>query len=439
MKLKRMLGAVLSAGLVLTSMPQVTAETSSEPKLIALTFDDGPNTTTTNDVLDILEQYDARATFFLVGNCINEESAQSVKRAYDMGCEIGNHSKTHSNMSSMSEEEVKAEIDYVDEKVIEIIGESTAFFRPPFIDTSQTMYDAIDKPFICGIDCGDYMENVTAQQRADNILNGAKDGVIVLLHDLAGNNQTVEALEIVMPKLVEQGYEFVTVSELFERQGETPKEELIYTYVTKYPCTDYTLKRNLFSGEATGDSSSGDWSNINVFDAQELKELGDSYAIEVDYEGVYSPQIALQRWTGTPIWQTVTPSYSNGEKACFLAEDILSALEAVDVDYTDLDRITIRPSNGTMTLTNMDLLVKSEENQNTTEEITSDTTTATTDEEQTLKGDVNADNELTVSDVVSLQKWLVKAGEMESPQSADMNENDVINIFDLCILKRLFV
>ncbi len=424
MKLKKLLSAVLSAGFIALSMPQVTAEPQAETKLIALTFDDGPNTTTTNDVLDILEEYDAKGTFFLVGDCINDESAKAVKRAYDMGCEIGNHSKTHSNMSSMSEEEIKAEIDYVDEWVTEITGESTAFFRPPFIDTSQSMYDAIDKPFICGIDCGDYMDNVTAEQRAENILNGAQDGVIVLLHDLAGNTKTVDALKIVMPQLAEQGYEFVTVSELFERQGETPKEELIYTYVTKYPCTDYKQSENLFSGEVTGDSSSGNWSDINVFDAQKLKELGEDYAIEVDYDGVYPPQIALQRWTGTPIWQTVAPSYSNGEKACFLASDILNGLEAAGVDYIDLDRITIRPSDGTMTLTNINLLVKNE---------------GTTEPPETVQGDVNIDGEFNCGDVVMLQKWLVNAAELGDSQAADIDGNGFINVFDLCIMKRMLI
>ena len=229
----RYLAAAASIVLTFASVPSASAADAaeSEPKLIALTFDDGPNTTTTNQVLDILEEYDAKASFFLIGNNITEESAKSVKRAYDMGCEIDNHSKSHSNMGGMSPEDIKAEVEFVDKKVLEITGEHTKFFRPPFIDVSQTMYDAIDLPFICGIDCQDYMENVTAQQRADYILNGAKDGVIVLLHDAAGNQNTVDALKIVMPQLVEQGYEFVTLTELFERQGETPKHGILYSNV----------------------------------------------------------------------------------------------------------------------------------------------------------------------------------------------------------------
>ena len=69
--------------------------------VIALTFDDGPNNTTTVQVLDLLDKYQVRASFFLVGNNINESTADTVKRAYDMGCEINNHSKTHGYMNKM--------------------------------------------------------------------------------------------------------------------------------------------------------------------------------------------------------------------------------------------------------------------------------------------------------------------------------------------------
>ncbi len=135
---KSLLSLLAAAAMTIAAIPAFPAA-AQETKLIALTFDDGPNTTTTNEVLDILEQYNAKASFFLIGDNINAESAVSVKRAYDMGMEINNHSKTHSNMSKMTPEEIQAEVAYVDEKVTEIIGEPTKFFRPPFIDTSDTM------------------------------------------------------------------------------------------------------------------------------------------------------------------------------------------------------------------------------------------------------------------------------------------------------------
>lgn len=402
------------------SIPQASA-VETETKLIALTFDDGPNTTTTNEVLDLLEEYNAKASFFLIGTNINEESAKSVKRAYDMGCDIGNHSKTHSNMGSMSPEDIKAELAYVDEKVIEITGEPTKFFRPPFIDTSQTMYDSIELPFICGIDCWDYMENVTAQQRADYILDGAKDGIIVLLHDAAGNSQTVDALKIAMPKLKEQGYEFVTLTELFERQGEAPKRNMIYTQVAKYPCKDYTLHSNIFTGNAKGDSSWSGWSDTAVLDGALLKELGNSYAIEVEYDCPDYPVIALQKWSGTAIWQTVAPFYYNGEKACFLAEDIISVLDSLGVDYTELDRMTITPSAGTMTMTKADILVKGDS------------------PSETIMGDVNADGQFSIADLVLMQRFLLGRDDLKNWKAGDFTGNGKVEVFDLVMMRQAII
>lgn len=399
---------------------QKAVAVDNEPKLIALTFDDGPNTTTTNEVLDILEEYNAKASFFLIGTNINEKSAESVKRAYNMGCEIDNHSKTHPNMGAMSAEDIKAQVEYVDEKVIEIIGEPTKFFRPPFIDVSQTMYDTIDIPFICGIDCQDYMANVTAQERADYILNGAKDGIIVLLHDASGNSQTVDALKIAMPELVEQGYEFVTLTELFERQGETPKRNMIYTQVAKYPCRDYSQYSNIFTGEAEGDTSWSGWSDMAVLDGEELKKLGDSYAVEVEYSCPNPPVIALQKWSGTPIWQSVQPFYSNGEKACFLASDIISALDSLDVDYTDLDKIAVRPFMGTMTMTKIDILV----NNNSAE---------------LIMGDVNDDGEFSIADFIAMQNFLLGNGVLKDWKAGDFENNDKIDVFDLIMMRQEFI
>lgn len=413
----KIISSVVSAALIATVLincipfVKVSAETK-ETKLIALTFDDGPNTTTTNDVLDILEEYDAKASFFLIGNNINEESAQSVKRAYDMGMEIDNHSKTHGNMSKMSEEEVRAEISYVDDKVTEIIGEPTRFFRPPFIDVSESLYDAVDLPFICGIDCQDYMENVTAQERADYIMNGAKDGVIVLLHDAAGNQQTVDALKIVMPQLVEQGYEFVTLTELFERQGEMPKDNILYSNVAKYPCADYQKKLEITS--ETPDRI--------PLDRTLLSDLGDDYAIELNYTSGtgYPPVIALQKWSSTPsIWHPIQPFYFNGEKAVFLAEDINSALKQLDVSYSDLDGITITAYSGEIILSHAKILTKAEN-------------------PETVMGDVNNDKAFNVADVVAFQKWLLAVPDVKLAnwKAADFCEDNKLDVFDLCLMKR---
>ena len=208
-------------------------EMSEEVKYIALTFDDGPNATTTNEVLDKLEKHGVIASFFLIGNNINDESAKAVKRAYDMGCEINNHSRTHSNMTELTAEEIQEEYKYVDDKVFEITGEHTKFFRPPYIAVHQIMFDNIDVPFIAGIGAQDWEDRITADMRARMILKQAKDGDIILLHDMEGNSATVEALDTIIPELKAQGYKFVTVSELFKAKGIEPDMEKVYTNVTQ--------------------------------------------------------------------------------------------------------------------------------------------------------------------------------------------------------------
>lgn len=206
-------------------------EMSEDVKYIALTFDDGPNATTTNEVLDMLEKHEIVASFFLIGDNINDESAKSVKRAYDMGCEINNHSRTHSDMTTLTAEEIQAEYEFVDDKVFEITGEHTKFFRPPYIAVHQIMFDNIDVPFIAGIGANDWDDRITAEKRAKTILKQAKDGDIILLHDAEGNSMTVEALDTIIPELKAQGYKFVTVTELFKAKGIDPDMEKVYTNV----------------------------------------------------------------------------------------------------------------------------------------------------------------------------------------------------------------
>ena len=204
---------------VVTSVPIGHEKAEEYGKVIALTFDDGPNTTTTGEVLDVLEKYGVRGTFFLIGDNINEQSAENVKRAYQMGCEIANHSKTHSYMNKMSDEDIKAEIAFTNEKIKDIIGKEPSFFRPPYIATNSTMYETIDLTFICGLGCEDYEPKVDAQKRYEKTIEQACDGAIILLHDSQGNFQTVQALEMIIPELQKQGYEFVTCSELFFAKG----------------------------------------------------------------------------------------------------------------------------------------------------------------------------------------------------------------------------
>ena len=206
--------------------------------IIALTFDDGPNTVVTPQVLDILEQEGIKASFFLIARNITPESAEVVRRAKAMGCEIENHTVTHPFMDKLTVEEIRREVQECTDRIIEITGEAPKYFRPPFIALSQAMYDNIDLTFICGMGCEDWVPEVTAEQRAERVLANAADGQIVLLHDMQWNQYTVEALKTIIPELKKRGYEFATVSELFEKKHVTPRHGWLYTNVLQETSDD---------------------------------------------------------------------------------------------------------------------------------------------------------------------------------------------------------
>lgn len=214
--------------------PSTDEETTApSTKLIALSFDDGPNTTTTPKVLDILEEHDVPASFFVIGQYINDSSAEQMKRAVSLGCEIQNHSYTHTFMTQHSTESFIDEIKRTDDLIEKYVGARPTMFRPPYINHNPSMHSAIDHIFICGVGCQDWEADRTAQMRYDDLMAQIKDGDIILLHDFEGNDNTVEALKMLIPELKKRGYTLVTVSELFARKGVSPKGRsgIIYTNV----------------------------------------------------------------------------------------------------------------------------------------------------------------------------------------------------------------
>ncbi len=199
---------------------------------IALTFDDGPNTTITPQVLDLLEAHGIVASFFLIAQNITPASARMARRAFDMGCEINNHSVTHGMMNQMTPEQIRQEIDGCTEKILEITGQAPRFFRPPFIAINQTLFDTVPElTFICGSGCEDWVPTVSARERIDRVLANAKDGELVLLHDMDGNVNTVEALRVIIPELKKRGFRFMTCGQLFEDCGIVPVPGRLYSNV----------------------------------------------------------------------------------------------------------------------------------------------------------------------------------------------------------------
>ena len=174
-----------------------------ENKYIALTFDDGPNTVTTPQVLEMLKKHNVTGSFFLVGDNINEESARIARECFEYGCEICNHSRTHSAMPQQTSEEIKAEIEYTNDKIKQITGGiAPKFFRPPYIALCDSMYDDIPLTFICGNGAEDWLDEISAEERSKRIIDQAQNGMIILLHDMEGNFRTVQALDTIIPELL---------------------------------------------------------------------------------------------------------------------------------------------------------------------------------------------------------------------------------------------
>ena len=191
-------------------------------KYVSLSFDDGPNLgddTTMSDMLDILEKHDVPASFFLIGNKINAKNIPVIKRAFEMGCDIENHSWTHPHMNELNAEQISDEYSKTDEAIEKVTGKIPEFFRPPYIDVSQTLFDTIKTPFICGKDCLDWEDDFGVEERLKMLLDDVQDGTIFLLHVTDGNSKTLEVVERAVPFLKEKGFEFVTVPRLFELKG----------------------------------------------------------------------------------------------------------------------------------------------------------------------------------------------------------------------------
>ncbi|MCR5188411.1 MAG: polysaccharide deacetylase family protein [Treponema sp.] len=191
-------------------------------KYVSLTFDDGPNLGddhTMSDMLDLLEKYGIVASFFLIGNKINEENAKVIRRAFDMGCDIENHSWTHPAMPELTKEEMLEEYEKCDQAIIKITGKKPEFFRPPYIAVNDLMHQVIPTPFIQGHGCKDWENEVSVEERIKLMEEGTKDGVLYLLHVTEGNINTLKALEYMIPKLLKEGYSFVTVPQMFKLKG----------------------------------------------------------------------------------------------------------------------------------------------------------------------------------------------------------------------------
>lgn len=184
--------------------------------MVAITYDDGP-AKYTDSILDCLEKYNARATFFVQGNSVSKYPGV-VKRAVSIGCEIGNHTKTHANLSKLTAAQISAQLSDTNNAVYNVAGIYPKLFRPPYGAYNKTVLEAAKMPAIMwSVDTLDWKTR-NATKTLESVKKSTRDGSIILMHDI--HAPTADAAESVIKYLLKQGYQLVTVSELLScRKG----------------------------------------------------------------------------------------------------------------------------------------------------------------------------------------------------------------------------
>lgn len=186
--------------------------------MVALTFDDGPSAYTER-ILDLLEQHNGRATFFVVGSRVRYYR-NTIARASDLGNEIANHSWSHPNLTLLSESAVRREIQSTSDAIESVIGFSPPLMRPPYGHSNsrvQSIAGEMGYSIIkWDLDTLDWQHR-NPDRTYNVIMTGVRDGSIILLHDLHG--PTATAMERVIPALTNRGYQLVTVSELLKHSN----------------------------------------------------------------------------------------------------------------------------------------------------------------------------------------------------------------------------
>lgn len=191
-------------------------------KKVALTFDDGPDSVYTPQILDILRDYKVKGTFFLIGNRA-DLFPEVVQRMVKEGHIIGNHSMTHPNIIKLNKEQTAKEIKECEDVLRSLTGYRTALFRSPYGSLNPEKVREIAqmkvKIIAWNVDSLDW-KSLTAEQVKYNILENAREGSIILQHASGSKEEnltgSVAALKDVIEVLKKEGYQFVTVPELLD-------------------------------------------------------------------------------------------------------------------------------------------------------------------------------------------------------------------------------
>ena len=237
---RKVMAFVLTVLLVaLSTAPAAMAKTQSDDivagkKMVALTFDDGPNGNTST-VLNVLEKYNARATFFVQGKSVRQYAA-TERRAVELGCEIGNHSWNHKNLTTISAGDARRQISETNDVIESVTGLRPVLVRPPYGSMNSTVRSVARAEgaslVLWSVDTLDWKTR-NANSTFNAATRGARDGAIILMHDI--HYPTGQAVKRIVPWLIDHGYQLVTVSELATYRSTTLRYGSSYRRIVGKP------------------------------------------------------------------------------------------------------------------------------------------------------------------------------------------------------------
>lgn len=197
---------------------QIFVNGFTSEKKICLTFDDGPDGQVTPQVLDILDKHHVKASFFFTGSKL-EQNPEIVKRAYQDGHLVLSHAWSHQQLKSLSQQEIRKEIQMTEDKIYELIGERPSLIRPPagYIDknAASVMKYKGYKIVLWSIDTMDWTQT-DKSSIVKNVTENIRPGDIILMHCDSTNTETVKALPEIITKLRQKGYQFVDLGEMLQ-------------------------------------------------------------------------------------------------------------------------------------------------------------------------------------------------------------------------------
>lgn len=463
--MKRFISIILAIALCSSAFAYaiaVSAESNSteQKKYIAITFDDGPNNGTCVDVLDVLKQFNAKATFFAIGTNCTSSTRKTMQRILDQGCEIGIHGYNHENISGMNITEINENIDKAIAAVQAQVDYTPTIYRLPYLAMPQSTYaKKIEIPLISGSGPADYNYSVTTQQRIEGYLSVAKDGEIFLCHCIDGNYQTVEAMKTIIPTLQEQGYELVTVSELFEKQGTYPTRGYQWVNVPKAENIAMPEKYSgVYEAEKVFTKSSTTTTRNNQND---IAPFGTAYLeTSVGQTGYFDFSLPNVK-PGTYTLHIYSRDSSKNRLANLTANGVdlgninfnNSALlykhhylnesnEALKITVTEEGNVDLHftlanyTSDATMAFDKFVLVSDDDAQNDLTNATTAPITTQPTTEKPIMYGDVNDDRAINSRDVLALRKYLAKWNIEINLKAADVSKDGAVNAKDVLLIRK---